>query len=123
MERNYQDDIVEVSNRLRFIREDAGYSQEKMAEILDVSPSTVHRVEGGKSVPQLDLIFKLADAMDISITQILPKRYTKKDYDSELKVSSNYSQLSEANKRIVTDTVNRLIDNLLAAQLYIKNHH
>lgn len=116
MERNYQDDIVEVSNRLRFIREDAGYSQEKMAEILDVSPSTVHRVEGGKSVPQLDLIFKLADSMDIPITQILPKRYTHKDCNSELKISSNYSHLSEANKRIVTDTVNRLIDNLLAAQ-------
>lgn len=116
MERNYQDDIVEVSNRLRFIREDAGYSQEKMAEMLDVSPSTVHRVEGGKSVPQLDLIFKLADSMGISITQILPKRYTQKDSHSELKVSSNYSQLSEANKRIVTDMVNHLIDNLLAAQ-------
>jgi len=116
MERNYQEDIIEVSNRLRFIREDAGYSQEKMAEILDVSPSTVHRVEGGKSVPQLDLIFKLADSMGISITQILPKRYTQKDSHSELKVSSNYSQLSEANKRIVTDMVNHLIDNLLAAQ-------
>lgn len=116
MERNYQEDIIEVSNRLRFIREDAGYSQEKMAEILDVSPSTVHRVEGGKSVPQLDLIFKLADSMGISITQILPKRYTQKDIHSELKVSSNYSQLSEANKRIVTDMVNHLIDNLLAAQ-------
>lgn len=116
MERNYQDDIVEVSNRLRFIREDAGYSQEKMAEILDVSPSTVHRVEGGKSVPQLDLIFKLADSMDIPITQILPKRYSHEDSNSELKISSNYSQLSDVNKRIVTDTVNRLIDNLLAAQ-------
>lgn len=116
MERNYQEDIIEVSNRLRFIREDAGYSQEKMAEILDVSPSTVHRVEGSKSVPQLDLIFKLADSMGISITQILPKRYTQKDSHSELKVSSNYSQLSEANKRIVTDMVNHLIDNLLAAQ-------
>lgn len=116
MERNYQEDIIEVSNRLRFIREDAGYSQEKMAEILDVSPSTVHRVEGGKSVPQLDLIFKLADSMGISMTQILPKRYTQKDSHSELKVSSNYSQLSEANKRIVTDMVNHLIDNLLAAQ-------
>ena len=54
--------------------------------------------------------------MGISITQILPKRYTQKDSHSELKVSSNYSQLSEANKRIVTDMVNHLIDNLLAAQ-------
>ena len=116
MEKSYQDDIVEVSNRLRFVREDAGYSQEKMAELLDVSPSTVHRVEGGKSVPQLDLIFKLADSMNIPITQILPNRYTHKDCNSELKISSNYSQLSDVNKRIVTDTVNRLIDNLLAAQ-------
>ena len=116
MEHNYQDDIVEVSNRLRFIREEAGFSQEKMAEVLDVSPSTVHRVEGGKSVPQLDLIFKLADSMDIAITQILPKRYVQRDTTSELKVSPNYSHLSEVNKRIVTDTLNRLIDNLLAAQ-------
>ena len=69
-----------------------------------------------QDVPQLDLIFKLADSMDISITQILPKRYVQRDTTSELKVSPNYSHLSEVNKRIVTDTLNRLIDNLLAAQ-------
>ena len=33
MERNYQDDIVEVSNRFRFIREDSGYSQENYQKI------------------------------------------------------------------------------------------
>lgn len=60
-----------VGERVRIIRESQGYTREKFAEILDVSPSTLANVELGRTqIPNIILI-NLYDTFGISSDDIL----------------------------------------------------
>jgi len=47
-------------NRLKECREKAGFSQEKLSELVSVSRQTIISIEGGKYVPSLELALKFA---------------------------------------------------------------
>ena len=60
-----------VGERVRIIRESQGYTREKFAEILDVSPSTLANVELGRTqIPNIILI-NLYNTFGISSDDIL----------------------------------------------------
>ncbi|MBU0627694.1 MAG: helix-turn-helix transcriptional regulator [Nanoarchaeota archaeon] len=47
-------------NNLKEHRQKSGLSQEKLAELVDVSRQTIISIEGGRYVPSLELALKLA---------------------------------------------------------------
>ena len=49
-----------MRNHLRELRAERGWSQARLAELLDVSRQTVNAIETGKYDPSLPLAFKLA---------------------------------------------------------------
>jgi transcriptional regulator with XRE-family HTH domain len=57
----------EISRRVREFRQKAGYTQEKLAEILDVSFQQVQKYESGMSKLNTDRLQKIADALSVSI--------------------------------------------------------
>jgi len=59
-------------NRLRFFREQAGLSQERLARRADLSLWTVSRVENGRD-PSLTTARKLAAALDRAVADIWPE--------------------------------------------------
>lgn len=48
-----------TKNRLKALRESQGLTQEKLAELVQVSRQTIVSIEGGKYVPSLELALKL----------------------------------------------------------------
>lgn len=59
-----------MNNRLREFREQMGWSQAALAELLDVSRQTVNALETGKYDPSLPLAFKIARLFDEVIENI-----------------------------------------------------
>ena len=57
----------EIGRRVREFRQKAGYTQEKLAEILDVSFQQVQKYESGMSKLNTDRLQKMADALSVSI--------------------------------------------------------
>ena len=57
--------------RLARLRKKTGISQEKLAEMLDVSYMTVRRWEWGKNAPRLDEAKKIAAALSVSEDELL----------------------------------------------------
>ena len=53
--------------RLKAAREKAGYTQEKVAEILGINQSTCTGYETGYRKPSIDILMKLADLYNVSI--------------------------------------------------------
>ncbi len=49
-----------MKNRLKELRADKGWSQQALAEQLDVSRQTINALETGKYDPSLPLAFKIA---------------------------------------------------------------
>lgn len=59
-----------MKNRLKELRAEKGWSQQALADRLDVSRQTVNALETGKYDPSLPLAFKLGRLFDLKIEQI-----------------------------------------------------
>ena len=60
-----------MTNRVRELRSELGWSQGALAERLGVSRQTVNAIETGKYDPSLPLAFKIAELFDLAIEDVL----------------------------------------------------
>lgn len=59
-----------MKNRLRVLRAERKWSQQELAQQLEVSRQSVNAIETGKYDPSLPLAFRIADVFDLPIEQI-----------------------------------------------------
>lgn len=62
--------VNSVKNRLKELREKYGFTQEELAEQVDVSRQTIISLEKGKYDPSIQLAFKLSKILKKSIEDI-----------------------------------------------------
>ena len=65
-----------ISKRLKELRTANNFSQEKLAELLDISPRQLQRIESGQTETSLKTLKKLIKILDISDEDIV--NYIKK---------------------------------------------
>jgi putative transcriptional regulator len=61
---------AEMKNRLKILRAEQNWSQEDLADRLDVSRQTVNAIEREKYDPSLPLAFKIAAVFKLTIEEI-----------------------------------------------------
>lgn len=66
--------------RIRDIREDKNYTQEKIAEILNIKQNTYSQIETGKNNIQTDQLIKLAEFYNTSTDYLLGLTNETKPY-------------------------------------------
>lgn len=59
-----------MKNRIRVLRAEREWSQQDLAERLDVSRQSVNAIETGKYDPSLPLAFRIAELFDLAIEEI-----------------------------------------------------
>ena len=59
-----------VNNHLRTLRAERGWSQQDLAELLDVSRQSVNAIETGRYDPSLPLAFRIAELFALAIEDI-----------------------------------------------------
>ena len=59
-----------MKNRLRVLRAERAWSQQQLADALEVSRQSVNAIETGKYAPSLPLAFRIADVFGLPIEQI-----------------------------------------------------
>ena len=59
-----------MNNRLRVLRAERGWSQQDLAERLEVSRQSVNAIETGKYDPSLPLAFRISDVFGLTIEAI-----------------------------------------------------
>ena len=62
---------VEIGNRIRTKRKELKITQEKLSEIIDVSPSYVSEIERGASISSLSTIVKIAQTLDLNLDYLV----------------------------------------------------
>lgn len=102
-----------LQNAMREVREEAGLSQEELAERLDCSNSTIYRYESGKSVPTCDVLFLFAALMNIPLERLTPE---KRVVQRSLIQQTRFTLLTQENQKLVVDTMNTMIDGLIELQ-------
>ncbi|WP_375392273.1 helix-turn-helix transcriptional regulator [uncultured Sphingomonas sp.] len=59
-----------MTNRLRVLRAERGWSQQDLAERLAVSRQSVNAIETGRYDPSLPLAFKIAELFALAIEEV-----------------------------------------------------
>lgn len=59
-----------MQNRIKELREKMGISQGKLADLCHVSRQTINAIENNKYDPSLQLAFKLAKTLKVTVDQL-----------------------------------------------------
>ena len=64
-------DIENCGERIRYLRKENGYTQEKIAKALNVDRSFYSRIESGKSGCSVDLLVQLSSLFGVSVDYLI----------------------------------------------------
>ena len=64
-------DQVAIGARIKAARERVHLTQEKLAEIVDISPTHMSVIERGVKTPKLDTFVRIANALGVSADELL----------------------------------------------------
>ncbi len=80
-----------IGERIKFLREQNGYTQEKLEEITDIQKGTISKYENGHNSPSAENIEKIANAFDVSIDYLFGRdvRLISEDDEEYIKVVPN----------------------------------
>ncbi len=62
--------FVLIKNRIKILRAERNWTQEALAEKVGISRQAVISIEKYKYTPSLELAFKMAKALDVSIVDV-----------------------------------------------------
>jgi len=89
--------IMEFNNKLYELRKQKGFSQEELANRLNVSRQTISKWEVGESTPDMEKLVAISDLFEISLDElVLDKKEETNPLASEQIVKSElYSDIKE----------------------------
>ncbi len=64
-------DLDKIGNLITIRRKELKLTQEKLAEQLEISPKTVSKWERGVNAPDITILIRLADALEVSVQELL----------------------------------------------------
>ena len=99
---------MEFNNKLYELRKQKGFSQEELANRLNVSRQTISKWEVGESSPDMEKLVAISDLFEVSLDELVKGEESKIEEPSERIVKSElYSDikehvLTEGNKKRAT---------------------
>lgn len=106
-----------LGEQVQKYRERAGYSQEKLAEIIECSTIFISYIERGVKSPGLDKLMKIANALDISVDILLGKDLTSYNTERLKDIDQQLKKLPEQEQLKILD----IIDSIISIELLYYN--
>ncbi len=101
-------DIDLIGKVVKSARIENNMSQERLSEILDVTPTHLKHIESGHRKPSIELFFKLMNVLDISIGEFCEENASEPDAE----MSRLLAQCSEKELDVLKGIARVLIANL-----------
>lgn len=98
---------IQIGERCRQAREAAGYTQEALAEQIDVSTQFLSDAERGVTGMSISTIIKLCHTLSVSADFILLGQ-SKDAADSPFSIATRFGHLSRRQQKLVEDGFNLL---------------
>ncbi|MBC8570773.1 helix-turn-helix transcriptional regulator [Zongyangia hominis] len=67
MKRKFFDEYMKLGLNITYYRKMRGYTQEQLAEAIDITPEHMNRVENAYTGASLDTMFSIAKVLDIPV--------------------------------------------------------
>ncbi len=106
---HYIEDNSNFGTTLRNLRKSNNYTQEHLAEILDVSVNLIAMYENGRRYPSLKLLKRISQLFNISIDELIGNSIQKQNNVDEaiLGISAkDFNSLSPSDRQSIRDFIN-----------------
>ncbi len=103
-----------ISENLKKVRNKKGISQDELSKMIDIHSVQLSRYERGQSVPSIDIVTKIADALEVTIDELVygnennKAEQTIKDREL-LNMFNKVQQLADKQKDTVKDFLSAFI--------------
>lgn len=94
-----------IGQRIKKLRQSKGFSQEKLAEIMGISPKYLSNIERGKENPTLDIFMKIAGSLNIEISEIFTYSHEKSPKELRKLIMDLLKDGNENQLRLITKIV------------------
>ena len=95
---------MKLCEKLQKLRKEKGYSQEQLADLLDVSRQSVSKWESGTTYPEMDKLLSLCKIFNVSLDELTNDEITDKNIMDKKK--NNFSNIFYA----ILDMINKSIE-------------
>lgn len=94
-------DKKQLGLKIRTLRKSKKITQEKLSEIVDISPRQMVKIEMGQVYPSIEVLQKIACALDVSIVNLFDNEYYGDFEILKEKLHSKIDKLNEKNIRFL----------------------
>ena len=91
-------DLVKIGQRIQTRRKQRGYTQEQLADLMNVSIQMVSNLERGNKAVRIDNLIRLSEILEISTDYILTGKENADDIGA---LTVQIELLSERDRRII----------------------
>lgn len=109
----YQSELTSLAEAVRRARVSKGLTQERLAEILHISPAHVKFIESGKRKPSIELLITLCTTLNISFDKILQGSKNNSPSPAEQLVSCFEQLLTEEEQQQLASVLQSFVDKRL----------
>lgn len=101
-----------LGEHIKTARIKKGFSQEAFAEMLDITPTHVKHIESGHRKPSIEILFKIAAQLDMSIDNVIfPQTDDLIKKSSINEIHNLLTKCSHNELAIITDLIVSLLKN------------
>lgn len=101
--------MEEVGKRISNLRKSYGYTQEKLAEMADISIQFLVQIEHGKKTMKVGTLRKLSAALSVSSDYIING---SEAYCENAEINALLSKLSEENRELATKLLKVFVETI-----------
>lgn len=91
--------MYSIAWTLKKFRENSGYTQQQMADALNIDRSTYAYYETGKTNPSLGTLMKIKDILNVSLEDLLESEGKSKRFFDSVDDIENFDKVYELNKK------------------------
>ena len=93
--------VIKIGKNIQKIRKSNGYTQEKLAEAVEVSVRYISDIEQDKSKPSYEILIKICNIFQISLDQIFSEYINTKENKSMEYSLAGFDKLSKKDKETI----------------------
>jgi transcriptional regulator with XRE-family HTH domain len=110
---------MDFGSNMMLIRKKKKLSQADLGKIIGTSGDVIGRYERGDIIPSIEVVAKIADALEISVDYLIGKTNLELDKDA-VKRLEDISALHEQNKNFVINLIDMALRDFKAKQAYAR---
>lgn len=97
--------VIKIGKNIQTIRKSNGYTQERLAEEIEVSVRYISDIEQDKSKPSYEVLIKICNVFQIGMDQIFSKYINTKENKSMEYSLAGFDKLSKKDKETIENLI------------------